>query len=797
MATKRNRLPSGTLQIRIESGKFLLPDVVASRISNMVPTSEGTLRSIQGPTPYLPYYPDFIPDISFPIVTMETLDLRPHGLFHAVIKETNRDILLYFIGPTIWEFRGWEHGWYPLIGSPEDSAELEAKLFNNSRPQFPTQFEATDQGIIIVPQGSRAYFYDGKCVAPLGYDMAPGPPTGHGPNSSEDGVTFALLHRGEYDASAYPPYVPDYYLYGEEISLTAAIGEADPLLNNKGYRHDAQHGFKTAMHKDFGTGRVGTVEPNPGDVGVTGIVLDCRYRAAIQWIDRWGNLSPVSGRSNEVYITEQPAFTYGVYEGPELGEEPGDHPEHSVSPAKVDLVLKQIAWSGIEPGPERTIGRTLARTKDLDHSGTSDLFKMRAYAQEGGSNFATIPDNCTTIFPDNVPDSWLFIPIEQPVQVPLFKLTRIAFGRHFIANMKGEEGLVRWSMPSRWGTFLEGDFIFPDSTGETITGLWRAQQGLLVFTSISTYIFVPNASGDGFKSQTVSAKIGCVAASSLSTLADGRTVWLGQRGFYIYDGNGITLISDPIDKTINTLNKARIKQACAIFDVATKEYRCWVPRYGSKENDLCLIYDGVGWRERTDIQALAACVTRDHRHYTLVAGKNTGTFTATPPVDPPDYNVWLLDHQNTGYDPDRSEAIIETAWLTGLAGKGRSTALTVYLWLRETKSLNSTPSDSNNQSAPTITIEVARDWREATIETVTTELVPADDSPPLYDETLLGTGSVWTQRRPFWVRAMIYVPSCETFKLRLKNRGDWEFVGLVFDEQPKKSGGARIPITTS
>ena len=222
-----------------------------------------------------------------------------------------------------------------------------------------------------------------------------------------------------------------------------------------------------------------------------------------------------------------------------------------------------------------------------------------------------------------------------------------------------------------------------------------------------------------------------------------------------------------------------------------------MPRYGNRENDLCLIYDGVGWRERTDIQALAACVTRDHRHYTLVAGKNTGTFTATPPVTAPEYNVWLLDHQNTGYDPDRSEAIIETAWLTGLAGKGRSTALTVYLWLRETKSLNSTPSDSNNQSAPTITIEVARDWREATIETVTTELVPADDSPPLYDETLLGTGSVWTQRRPFWVRAMIYVPSCETFKLRLKNRGDWEFVGLVFDEQPKKSGGARIPITTS
>ena len=797
MATKRNRLPSGTLQIRVESGKFLLPDTVAAKISNMVPTEEGTLRSITGPAPYLPYYPAFTPDPNFNLGSMVSIaeDERPHGVFHAIVKETNRDILLYFIGPTIWDFRGWEHGWFPLIGNSADSPQLDAKLHNNSRPQFPTQFEATDQGVIIVPQGTRAYFYDGKCVAPLGYDVSPGPPTGHGPNSSEDGVTFALLHRGEYDVGPPAAYIPDYYLYGEEISLSPDVGKADPLLNNRGYRHDAQHGFATSMHKAFGNGRVGTVEPNPGDVGVTGIVLDCRYRAAVQWIDRWGNLSPVSGRSNEVYITEQPAFTYGVYEGPDLGD---DTPDHSVSPAKVDLVLKQVAWSGIEPGPERTIGRILSRTKDLDHSGTSDLFTMRSYAQEGGSNFATIPDNCTTIFPDNVPDSWLFIPVKEPVPVPTFKLTRIAFGRHFIANMKGQEGQVRWSMPNRWGTFLEGDYLFPDATGEAITGLWRAEQGLLVFTAYSTYIFTPNSSGDGFKSQTVSAKVGCAAPSSLSTLDDGRTVWLSQGGFYTYDGQGITLISEPIAKTINTLNKARLKQACSSFDPKTKEYRCWVARYGDQENSLCLIYTGEGWRERNDIEALASCVTRDHRSYTLVAGKCPGKFTAAVgPFVPPEYNLWVLDHQNTGFDPDRAEATIETAWLTGLAGKERATALTVYLWLRETKSLNTTASDSNNQSAPTITIEVARDWREATIETVITELVPADDKPPLYDETLLGSGRVWTQRRPFWVRAMIYVPSCETFKLRLKNRGDWEFVGLVFDEQPKHSGGARVPITTS
>ena len=99
MATKRNRLPSGTLQIRVESGKFLLPDTVAAKISNMVPTEEGTLRSITGPAPYLPYYPAFTPDPNFNLGSMVSIaeDERPHGVFHAIVKETNRDILLYFM----------------------------------------------------------------------------------------------------------------------------------------------------------------------------------------------------------------------------------------------------------------------------------------------------------------------------------------------------------------------------------------------------------------------------------------------------------------------------------------------------------------------------------------------------------------------------------------------------------------------------------------------------------------------------------------------------------------------------
>jgi len=822
MATKRNRLTSDALQLRLESGKFVLADGIASKIRNMIPTDEGTLRSIQGPCLYLPAYSGFPAPVNGDKIARvndhRLLEARTRGIYHAINRVFNRDMLLLESGKTIWEFRGWKHGWYPLIGdsagtifppSPGpggDGAQVSAKLINTTRPQFPTQFETTDQGVIIVPQGgaSRAYFYDGKYAGPLGYTTTPGPPTGHGPRSHLDYVTFARLFRGGLDWSTItsPPVEswPDRYVYGEELPLDKNVdnnvGEGDPELNNLDYAHDAQTGFRTAMHPDFGVCRVGTIETNPGDVGIQGILLDCRYRAAVQWIDRWGNLSPVSGRSNDVYTTEQPSFTYGVYDGVSNLPEGTEVPEHEISPGKVDLVLKQIAWSSIEAGPEGTIGRILCRTKDLEHSGTADFFTMRSYAAEGGSNFASIPDNSTTLFPDNVPDSWLFIPVREPIPVPVFKLTRLAFGRHFIGNLQGEEGLVRWSMPNRWGTFLEDDFVFPDATGEAVTGLWRAAEGLLVFTAVSTFMLEPSSSGDTYVTRTVSATVGCAAPSSIATLETGETVWLSRGGFYLYDGDSIELISEPINRTINTLNQTRLLQSCAAIEPHSGEYRCWVPQYGSKENNLCLIFDGNGWRERTDVSALAVCVTQDHRKYMIAVGPTLGSVVGLPAPQQPDYSVFVVDVENKAYRAVREEAIIETAWLSGLTRRERSTALTVYFWLRETKSKLAVPDDENNQSQGILTVEVARDWRETTIETTTTELVPPDDVPPLYNETVLGSGSSWVRRRPYWVRAMIYVPSCEVFKLRIKNKGDWEFIGLVFDEQPKQSGGARIPIST-
>ena len=769
MAMQRNRITSDTLKIRIESGKLILADTIASRIVNMVPTVEGTLRSINGPTPYMPAYRNFVA----PAGWLETNDLgRMHGVFHALLKTRNRDLLLIHCENRLLAFNGWWHSWEVLIGEATPTVgtpQIEANLVDDAKPRFPTQFEATDQGVIIVPQEGRAYFYDGEVILPLGYATAPGPPTGYGPRSTKDHVTFSVLTRGTDGTGASGP---DTYEYGPEIDTAAATGEADPLLNNEDYAHDAQTGFKTAMHEDFGLCRVGTVEQNPGQVGVEGIIVASSYRAAIQWVDRWGNLSPVGGRSAEVYITEQPAFTYE-------GGSPGE-----VSAGKVDIALKQIAWGNIEAGREGTIGRMLHRTKDQKHSGTLELFQMGSYAAEGNANFASIPDNITTLFTDNVPDSWLLLNPIMPIATPEFRLTKVAFGRHFIANVLGAPGMVRWSMPHRWGTFLEHDFVFPDATGQEVTGLWRVSEGLLVFTATSTFLIVRNSEGTGFRSSTMHPTIGCVAPNSIATMDDERTIWLGREGFYVYDGTSVSLLSESISPIIQTLNKGRLLQATAAVETSLGEYRCWVPQYSGTNNNLCLIFDGEGWRERNRTQLVDVCVTRDHRHYMIGVGEDFGVHK-TPLPSRTEHGVWVLDHEVNSYTPQTVDSIIDTAWLTSMVGKERATSLTAYLWLRETKSQQATN--------PNLTIDVFRDWREKLLFSVDTQLVPEDDVPPLYGETLAGSGEVWERRRPYWVRAMLYIPSCEVFKLRLRNAGDWEFLGLVFDEQPKPRGGTRTP----
>ena len=718
MADTRLRIRSEVLPIRIEAGDLVIPEQVGSRVENMYATSDGTLESVWGPLPYVPTYSDG---------SGATYAVQ-YGIFHATLGDDgSRDVLLTQDGDKIRVFEGWNAGpatgniWRALISPPGQPSQIDGSIGADDKPRFPCQFESTPDGIVIIPSGetSRPYFYDGRIILPLGYSSAPGAPRGHGP------VSVGTARYAQPGA----------------INGTANSG--------------SQAGYA----------RLGTVSATSVGDNMEGRIAQGYWQTAYQWVDVWGNLSPMSGRSEAIEIP--------------LSEAKGSGGGSSIANFRYLLY-----WEGIEPGPQGTVGRILCRTKDMLSSGTADLFRVPAgIVGQSPINGAfpalaislgtiPIPDNVSTSFPDNIPDSTLIRKPKEPVPVTPFKLYTLAFGRGWAANFSEDPGKLHPSVPGKWGTFLENEEIYPDPRGAAITGMIQVPEGLLVFTATSTFMIVISYSGDGFQTKTIHPRAGCVAPSSVAMTPQGVAIWLGREGFYAYAEEKIQLISQPIQREVSRFNDDRTIQAVAAVDTKTRKYRCWVPMNGSRRNNVCWEFDGEGWNRRTDVQASAVCVTQDHRAYMIAAGR------ATVSGGSPAEGVWLLDHQVQSWTPSPRASIVQTAWLRVMRSEGRGSPLTVYLWLRETGSGN-------------LTIEVERDWRAEVVQTCTAKLYPADDTPPFWDTARWGGTSpsgdalTWKRRRPYWTRVDIHVPSAEVFRLKITNTVQWEFLGLAFDEVPK------------
>ena len=547
MGYDKNRLNTGLLALRVESGRLLTPASVAAELENFEVTVEGTLHSVAGPAPVLPQYTPMAGYFNYG---------RTHGVYHGLLMEGSRDVLLVHSEDSIRVFKGWLRTWETLIGPSGSGAQIEVDLFDTDVPQAPTQFTQTTTGIIIVPQNrARAYFYDGETVLPLGYDRIPSAPIGFGPTSTFDptDVTNNLINVFGFMGSGSTTSPPSY-----------------------------------ASSDDFGLPQVGTIIPDATGTQL-GVLGASRYQAAIQWVDYFGNLSPVSPRSNIVSIDSQnlPLDTSGGA---------------GTDTRTPDQWLRAFFWSALSIGPQGTVGRVFCHTKDMVHSGTSALFEVSGNMMGATSgSYATFPDNTTNVYQYNRPDSELITSPPQPIPVPIFRLCAVALGRLWIGGIEGNSTAVIPSMPGRWGTFLRDSEYFPDPTGGMITALFPIREGLLVFTATSTFLMVASDDGQSFKAMPLSNTVGCVAPSSLVTLQDESTVWLGRDGFYQFESDkGVHSLSLEIEDTVKRINPVRAKQACAVLDPRSHEYRCWVALDGGRDNDFCFVFDPIsqGWRRR-------------------------------------------------------------------------------------------------------------------------------------------------------------------------------------------------------
>jgi len=477
-----------------------------------------------------------------------------------------------------------------------------------------------------------------------------------------------------------------------------------------------------------------------GGIDTAGGVNHSRYQYAQQWVDYFGNVSPVSPRSNTVDISTQ----YGA----------GDKPEK---------FLKELCVQNIEDGPTGTVGKDLLRSKDMLSSGTTDLFSIPTNIGSAVvSSYATIPDGCTRRYYDNAPDAWLIRKPVYPRPVPVFKLGCYAYGRFWLANTTSDPGLLIPSQAGRYGTFLPEDEMFPDANGAEIMGMWLTNQGFLVMTETSTYLISMDETGQRFRSGTLDPEKGCAAPSSFANMPDGSCVWMGRDGFYQYKQGVISFISEDIRDEFAKITTTRMRQATAYFDPVSREYRCWVPINGSSRNTICWVFDGEGWKRRTDIQAVQVCLTKDHRKYALAVGTSTN-YTGDVKK-----GVWLLDHENSEHIPEARTAIVETSWLEPFRSQERKTPMEVNLWLRETY---------NGYG----TITTYRDWRLSNpivTDTTNMTLVSRDDIPPTYGTTVYGAGAKFVRRRGYWKKCSIDIPSCEVYKLKFSSTKRFEFIGM-------------------
>ena len=776
MSFNRYRDLEGPIAPRHQNDGLFAPDDSAAKIENMVLTSEGSLRTVVGPVEYDPTYRD---GTSGAITRYKT---PFDGICHCLLGGGERDVLLIVgkLRPSgassfiygVWEHRGWNKDWLLLIGD-DSSAKYRLSLQVADRPQFQTQFTVTPNGVVITIQGRRSLFYDGYNVGELGYAQSPGAPNGLGPTTD---LTHAENASG---------------------GVAGSTGFID-VPNSRGYAHSSINADQS-INTDaltWGNNRLGFINRmalvtsddagsavGAGEVNSMGGILEAgEWRARVQWIDRWGNLSPLSARSNPVTCSRQENLTISR---DKAGNEDAARMKFS------------IAWTDISKGPDGTVGRILCRTRDQINSGIPTYFQVPGYATEASSTFATIEDNNCGVYPDNIPDSWLILPATEVDIVPQFRLSALALGRLWVANYGDGigRGAIRASMPGRWGTFATNDVeIYPDTQGAQVTALHTISGGLLVFTEESCFLVTMSDDGQGFRAATLSNSIGCVGPNAITTMAGGKSVWLSRNGIFTWNGEELEEVSSPIRKRIKRFNSSWLSRACATVDKETGELRPWVAEDGSKENSLCLVYDGAGWRERSDVTAYSVCTTRDSRQLVLALGKATTKYDGVFEDHP---SVWVVDREASTGKRVKAEnvAVVESHWLRATKSNRKASPHDVTIWLREA-------GDGDSK----ITIDVMRDWRNTPLmHTETRKMRFTSEDPPLRwnNAKLAGTEynkytrkqetHTWRERRAYWTKINVVVPSCEVFKIRLTGSGDWEYIALEYSEMDRDFGNAKSP----
>lgn len=634
-----------------------------------------------------------------------------YGVYHCSLDQGMRDVLLVRSSDKLYEQTG-----FSLTGAA--FTRLHVDLTETASYKYPDQFCEVGGRVIWTNGIDSALIYDGYIkrdvpngrLMTLGYDRAPNAPTVLGPSSSPS---------GNFQRS----------------------------VNDFGYSHP---------------GNIGTISSDLTAISDTssdstiGMMLEGNWNYAVQFEDAFGNLSPWSAMTS-VRVLQEQTKTKFFKERTIFADTYKDLGDSSVTYSDLQ---RQFWIEGITKGPDGTVARRIIRSGDTLHSG----YDMRLLAR--------ISDNVTTCWPDETADALLGPVAQNYLPTPTFKIMTPYGGGLAIGNTLANPGIVHFSDPGFPGSFRPERYIFPDPNGHEITGLAVFNGSLLAFTTSNVYAIIEREAGV-YESKPLTSGIGCVAPSSIVSTAWGDLIWLGRDGFYSFNGEQVSYISDAIEDRLRLSNTAKLSRSVAVYNPTTREYVCAVPIPGSNIPNYIFVYDGVGWREQNHNRSYRSlCVTRDDRKYVLAASDYGN-----------ENNVVVLDHETRDYASSIDSFKYRSRWLK-IDGSGltRFNAATIYIGFLESSSAK-------------IRVNAYRNGRLDEIIATGELTLMADDRPGPYSTSVIGTAKALSPRL-FWRRFDMHLRSVDCFAFELVGQpADGEYLHIAafaFDGVVASERGARI-----
>lgn len=163
----------------------------------------------------------------------------------------------------------------------------------------------------------------------------------------------------------------------------------------------------------------------------------------------------------------------------------------------------------------------------------------------------TVNNNTDTTFSDTVAAGTTPIPTDVGLP-PTFGQIVLFLDSLFVADVPGQPSIVYFSQTGFPDIFPEANFIICNQK-DPITALIVYQDRIIVFNRRSMGQIL-GRTPDQFRYSHIPGSVGCVDNRTIQTRTiDGVPVlvWLSDKGFYMYNGNSITYISEDIEDQVN------------------------------------------------------------------------------------------------------------------------------------------------------------------------------------------------------------------------------------------------------